>query len=131
MDLLLNYLAYIGLGIVLLLVGLWLFEVTTKNKEFKLIASGNKAAAYSLGGRLLGLGIVLYSAISNSVSLTDMLLWGGIGIITQILVFLLAELLTPKFSITESIDNNNESVGLFLLFLSVSIGFVVAGCLTY
>ncbi|MCA1029441.1 DUF350 domain-containing protein [Bacillus timonensis] len=131
MDLVINFLSYLGVGLVLLLVGLWLMELTTKNKEFTLIAQGNKAAAYVLGGRLVGLAVVLWSAIANSVSLVDVAIWGGIAILAQIIVFLLAELLTPKFNITASIDDNNESVGLFLFFLSLSIGIVIAGCLTY
>ena len=36
----------------------FLMEVTTKVKEFKLMAQGNKAVSYVLGGRLLGLAIV-------------------------------------------------------------------------
>ena len=47
-------------------------EVTTKVKEFKLMAQGNKAVSYVLGGRLLGLAIVLYSTAANSISL---LIW--------------------------------------------------------
>jgi len=106
-------------------------EVTTKVKEFSLMAKGNRAASYALGGRLLGLAIVLYSATAHSVSLMDMALWGGIGILAQIVVFYLAELCTPRFNINQSIEEDNQAVGIFLMFLSISIGIVIAGCLTY
>ena len=56
-------------------------EITTKVKEFSLMANGNKAASYVLGGRLLGLAIVLYSALANSISLLDMVIWGAVGIV--------------------------------------------------
>lgn len=95
------------------------------------MAKGNKAASYVLGGRLLGLAIVLYSALANSISLLDMVIWGAIGIVAQIILFYLAELLTPRFNISQSIEDDNRAVGLFLLLLSVSIGIVIAGCLTY
>jgi putative membrane protein len=130
-DLFLSTVSYIGLAVVLLFIGILLFEVTTKNKEFELIKNGNKAAVYAFGGRILGLAIVLYSSISNSVNIMDMVVWGSIAIVIQIIVFYLAELLTPKFNITKAIDDDNQAVGLFLLFLSVSIGLIIAASLTY
>jgi putative membrane protein len=126
-----NFLLYLAVSLGLLIVGLFLMEVTTKVKEFSLMAKGNKAASYVLGGRVLGLAIVLYSTAANSVSLVDMAIWGGIGILAQIIVFYLAEWLTPRFNVNQSIEEDNQAVGLFLMFLSVSIGVVIAGCLTY
>ncbi|WP_243521404.1 DUF350 domain-containing protein [Bacillus pseudomycoides] len=126
-----NFLLYLAVSIGLLCIGLFLMEVTTKVKEFSLMAKGNKAASYALGGRLLGLAIVLYSTAAHSVSLMDMALWGAIGILAQIIVFYLAEWLTPRFNINQSIEDDNQGVGLFLMFLSISIGIVIAGCLTY
>jgi putative membrane protein len=129
---LLDFLIYLAVSLALLLVGLFLMEITTKVKEFALMAKGNKAASYVLGGRLLGLAIVLYSALANSISLVDMVIWGAVGIAAQIIVFYLTEWLTPrKFNVSQSIEENNTAVGLFLLLLSVSIGIVIAGCLTY
>lgn len=130
-ELFLSTLTYIGVASVLLAIGIVLFEVTTKSKEMELIRQGKKAAVYAFGGRILGLAIVLYSSITNSVSIIDMVIWGTIAIIIQIALFYLADLLIPRLSMTREIDANNEAVGLLLLFLSVSIGLVIAGSLTY
>ncbi|NYE08215.1 putative membrane protein [Bacillus niacini] len=128
----LDFLIYLAVSLALLLVGLFLMEITTKVKEFALMAKGNKAASYVLGGRLLGLAIVLYSALANSISLVDMVIWGAVGIAAQIIVFYLTEWVTPRrFNVSQSIEEDNTAVGLFLLLLSVSIGIVIAGCLTY
>ncbi|MDG4658377.1 DUF350 domain-containing protein [Ectobacillus antri] len=127
----LNFLSYAGIGIAMLFVGLLMFEITTTTKEFKLIGEGNQAAAMSLGGKLLGLAFVLGSAIANSVSITDMLLWGVIGIVAQIVFFYLAELVTIRFSIKDAIEADNKAVGIMVLLLSLSIGWVLAQCLTY
>ena len=43
----------------------------------------------------------------------------------------LAEWLTPRFNINKSLEEDNQAVGLFLMFLSLSIGIVIAGCITY
>ena len=126
-----NFLLYLAVSLVLLCIGLFLMEVTTKVKEFKLMAQGNKAVSYVLGGRVLGLAIVLYSTAANSISLLDMVSWGAVGILAQIIVYYLAELLTPRFNINKSLEEDNQAVGLFLMFLSLSIGIVIAGCVTY
>jgi putative membrane protein len=127
----LNFLTYFGVALVLLIVGLVIMELTTKNKEYKLIAEGNKAASYLMGGRVLALSIVLYSALANSISLVDLVIWGSIAVVAQIIVFYLAEVLTPNFNVVEAIDNNNEAVGIFLMLLSIAIGVVIAGSITY
>ncbi|MGR5979838.1 DUF350 domain-containing protein [Bacillus cereus] len=126
-----NFLSYLAVTLGLLCIGLFLMEVTTKVKEFKLMAQGNKAVSYVLGGRLLGLAIVLYSTAANSISLLDMISWGAVGILAQIIVFYLAKWLTPRFNINKSLEEDNQAVGLFLMFLSLSIGIVIAGCITY
>ncbi|HYK72552.1 MAG TPA: DUF350 domain-containing protein [Pseudoneobacillus sp.] len=127
----LNFLAYVGIALLLWVIGIFLMEITTKNKEWELIKKGNKTAGYVFLGRMVGLAIVLFSAVSNSISLTDLIIWGSIGIIAQIVFFYLAEWLTPKYNITEAIDSNIESVGIFLMGMAISIGLIIAGCLTY
>jgi putative membrane protein len=127
----LNFLAYVGVAIILWAVGIFIMEITTKNKEWELIKNGNKTAAYVFFGRIVGLAIVLYSAVSNSISLLDLLVWGAVGIIAQVVLFYLAEWVTPKFNITKAIDDNVESVGILLMGLAISIGIILAGCLTY
>lgn len=126
-----NFLLYLAVTLGLLCIGLFLMAVTTKVKEFKLMAQGNRAVSYVLGGRLLGLAIVLYSTAANSISLLDMVSWGAVGILAQIIVFYLVEWLTPRFNINKSLEEDNQAVGLFLMFLSLSIGIVIAGCITY
>jgi len=131
MDLFLNYFSYAGLGFLLLLIGFALFELSTKTKELKLIAEGNVAAALVIGGKLFGLAFVLGSAIANSVNLIDMVIWGSVGIVSQIVLYILLELITLRFSIKDAIEKNNTAVGTVLLLISLSVGWVIAQCLTY
>lgn len=127
----LSYLAYFGVSIVLLVIGIGLFVMTTRFKEFKLISEGNKSAAILVTGRTIGLAIVLYSAISNSISIPDLIVWGAIGIITQIIINFLAEVLTPTFDIADAIEKDNIAVAIALFGMFVALGLIIAGCLTY
>jgi putative membrane protein len=132
MNLYLNFAAYLGLGLLLLTAGVALFVLATpKIKEFELIGKKNVTAALSLGGKMLGLAIVLGAAAEYSVSLLDMAIWGSIGIFTQIIVFFLAELVTVRYSLQTAIEEDNRSVGVILFSLSLSVGWIVAKSLSY
>lgn len=127
-----SYLTYAGAAFALLIVGIFIFEATTKNKEFDLIFNkGNKTASLVLGGKAIGLALVLESALRNSISLVDLLIWGAAGIVTQVVVYVLADLLTPKTKFYDAIEEDKVAVGLALFFLSIAIGLVISGSLTY
>lgn len=113
-------------------VGILLFIISTpKLKEFSLIGEKNATAAMSLGGKVIGLALVLGAAAEYSVSLIDMAIWGVIGILSQIIVFILAEVITIRYSIQQAIEEDNRAVGIMLFSLSIAIGWIVAKCLSY
>ena len=132
MNLYMNFAAYLGLGLLLLSAGVGLFVLATpKIKEFELIGRRNVTAALSLGGKMLGLAIVLGAAADYSISLLDMAIWGSFGIFTQIIVFFLAELVTVRYSLQKAIEEDNRSVGVILFSLSLAVGWIVAKSLSY
>lgn len=132
MNLYLNFASYLGVALLLLVVGMILFTLSTpKLKEFTLIGQKNATAAMFLGGKVLGLALVLGAAAEYSISLVDMVIWGAIGIVSQILVFIIAELVTVRFSLTKAIEEDNRAVGIMLLSLSLAIGLIIAKCLSY
>ncbi|MFP3727544.1 DUF350 domain-containing protein [Priestia filamentosa] len=131
MNLFLNFLMYLGVGCLLLLIGTLVFVITTKEREFALIKEKNTAAALSLSGKIFGLAFVLGSSVANSINVLDMIVWGIIGILAQIIVYYIAELVTVKFSISKAIQDNNNAIGILLFTLSISIGWIIAQCMTY
>ncbi|MEG0384842.1 MAG: DUF350 domain-containing protein [Solibacillus sp.] len=132
MNVYLNFLSYLGVSMSLLVFGMLLFTLSTpKIKEFQLIAQKNVSAAMLLGGKVMGLAIVLGAAAEYSISLVDMAIWGAIGIVAQVVVFFIAELITIRFSIQKAIEEDNRAVGTILLSLSLAVGWIVAKCLSY
>lgn len=136
-----NFLLYLVVTLPLLGFGLMVFTFTTPYKEFKLIAEGAnsddphkvnaaKAAAHDLGGKTIGLAIMLASAIYHSVSLMDLVIWGLIGTVFQVLVFYLFELFTP-FKVIKEIPKGNVSVGIFSSRLSIAMGLLMAALMSY
>ncbi|WP_235605612.1 DUF350 domain-containing protein [Saccharococcus caldoxylosilyticus] len=84
------------------------------------------------GNTYSGLAIVIYAAWSNSVSLPDVLLWGVIGIVTQILVYVVLEyIFTPKTNLAKKVEEGNLAVGFSLFAVSIIVGLIVAGSMSY
>ncbi|MBD1372208.1 DUF350 domain-containing protein [Hazenella sp. IB182357] len=141
MDSLLNFAIYLGVTIPLMILGLFIFIVTTPYQEIALFKEGAysedpvkqnaaKAAAHDIGGKLLGLAIVVASAIYHSVSILDLLVWGGIGIVIQMIGFYLFNLLTP-FQVLSEIPKGNVGVGIFSSRISIAIGLLTAVLISY
>lgn len=124
-----SFAAYFGSSILLLVVFAFIYSHVTPYREFSLIAAGNDAAAYSLAGALVGFALPLASAVSHSVGLGDMLIWGLIALLVQILTFLVVRVIFPK--IVADIPANQISKGVFLGAVSIAVGILNAACMTY
>ena len=122
---------YNAVGVPVLVLALFLFSLTTKVKEFTEIANGNEAAGILMSSKAIGIGIVFYSAVSQSVSLLDFAIWAGIAAVTQIAVFHLVEFFTPKFNIQKAIQEGNSSAARTLGGFAIAVSLLVAGCLVW
>ncbi|MDQ6917351.1 MAG: glutathionylspermidine synthase family protein [Pseudomonadota bacterium] len=97
--------------------------------QLALIRDGNMAAAISLSGALLGFVLPLASAISHSVSPVDMVAWGVIALIVQLVVYAVTSRLVPRFR--EAIEAGRTAPATLLAALSVSAGILNAASMSY
>ena len=123
------FITYFGISLVLLVLFLSIYVRVTPYHEIPLIREGNVAAAISLAGTTIGFAIPLAHAISQSVSIPDMVVWGLIALIVQLLAYVVVRLLIP--SIATDIPAGKTSVGVFLGALSLTTGLLNAACMTY
>ncbi len=122
------YLAFLGTAVGLLVVAMAIYVMITPYHEIRLIRAGNRAAAYSFGGTAIGMAIVLYSTASSTFEVVDLAAWGGIGLIGQILVFLLVSLMIP--GLRQGLEDDREAYGILLGTLSIAMGILNAGALS-
>ena len=120
---------YFGVCIGLLAVFAMLYALITPYHELSLIREGNTAAACSYSGALLGFIIPLASAVTHSVSLLDMIIWGIVALVVQVATFFAVRLIFP--SIVQDIPQGQVAKGIFLGVISLIIGVVNAACMTY
>ena len=124
-----KFLIYFASAMVLTALFLVIYVRVTPYREFELIDHGNMAAAYSLSGALFGFIIPLGSAIIHSVNIYDMVLWGAVALIVQIMIFFLVRIIFR--GLTEAICEGVTSKGLFLGALSLAAGILNAACMSY
>ena len=124
-----DFLVYLAISLVLLYVFVWLYIRVTPWREMALIRAGNMAAAFSLSGAILGFIVPLASAITHSVSLIDMAIWGLIAMAVQIAAFVVVKICIP--SITRDIPENKGAQGFFLGSLSLAVGLLNAACMSF
>ena len=126
---LIAYLSYFGGSAAFLVLGLTAYVLVTPYHEFSLIRQGNTAAAYSLGGTVIGLALPIASAVAHSVSISDLAVWAAVASLTQMAVFLTITMLLPGFK--GAIAADRVGYGVFLGAASVAIGALNAAALTY
>jgi putative membrane protein len=71
----------------LFIAGLAIYIWLTPYREVKLIREGNIAAAITLTGQMAALAIPLGSMLAHSVNLADILLWGVVAVLLQLIAF--------------------------------------------
>jgi putative membrane protein len=123
-----HFLAYFG-GAVALAVGfLVLYSLCTPHREFALIRAGNSAAAVQLTGTFLGFCIPVAVVIGNSVSIPDMLLWGAVAGLVQLVVFVVISRFLFK-EVSQKITEDCMASGVFVGGIGLGIGVLQAACM--
>ncbi|GAA5416345.1 UPF0719 inner membrane protein YjfL [Paraliobacillus ryukyuensis] len=122
---------YFLLAIIVVLIGLVIFEwITTKYKDWEEIANDNQAVALSVAGKIVGICIILAFAIYHSVTIWETVIWGGYGVILQMIAYVLFELFTRKFSVQQKVKENNMAVGIISFAVSLGLAFVIGASIT-
>ena len=123
-----HFLAYFAAAVALAIGFLLLYVMITPHREFALIRDGNSAAAAQLTGTFLGFAIPVAVVIGNSVSIPDMLLWGAVAAIVQLVVFFVIARLVFK-SISDRITERCVASGIFVGGMGLGIGILQAACM--
>lgn len=126
---LLAFCTYFFIGIAMVAVFLFIYTRITPHNEWQLIKNDNLAAALAFSGSILGYIIPLSSAAVNAVSIPDYLIWGGIGLIVQLLVYASVRLYMSKLS--EKIIQRNLAAGLFMGTAALAGGIFNAACMAW
>ena len=131
-SLFLSFLGFFITALALVIVFLYLYAFVTPYDDYKLIFEENNiAAALGFGGAIIGVSIPIYSALIHSISYIDFAIWGVVAIIIQLVFAFIVTRLEGRFSFKERISQGIVPVGILMAFLSIAIGLLNAGSMSY
>ena len=125
---LVEFLYFFGVAVVLTIIFMVIYWAVTKHNEFKLIKENSVAAAVEFSGAIIGFALPLVSVMVNSIGIIDMVLWGGVAVVVQIVVYFFVRLPMPRIS--ERIEANEISAGIWLGSASLVGGMLNAASMT-
>jgi len=124
-----DFLIYFSLALLLLFVFTFVYIKVTPYKELELIREGNKAAAISLSGAMLGFAMPLASTVVNAVNLIDLVLFALLATVVQLVAFVFVRMLMPNLG--GAIEGGDVAKATFLAAVSVAVGLLNAAALVY
>ena len=123
------FLLYFGIAVALVALYLFVYAFVTAHNEFALIRQNVLSAAVSLGLSLIGFALPLSSAIVHARNVIELIVWGVVALVVQIVVYWLVRLVVPNLS--ERIASDELASALFLGAASLAAGVINAASMTY
>ena len=124
---LLDFLVYFATAIGLVAAYLVVYTLATAHNEIALIRQNVMSAALALGLSLIGFALPLSSAVVRAQSVVDCLIWGGVALVVQIIVYWLVRLVVP--SLSQKIAAGELAAALFLGAASLAAGILNAAAM--
>lgn len=126
---LLDFLIFFIIATALVALYLAIYTLATMHNEFALIRQNVISASTALGFSLVGFALPLGSAIVHARSITDLLVWGLVALVVQIVVYWLVRIVMPNLS--QRIAAGEMAASLFLGAASLSAGIINAASMTF
>ena len=128
MPAILAYLLHLLTAAARVLVFFVIYTRVTPYDEVALIRQGNQAAAFSLGGALLGFSVTIASALLHTADYYQFAGWAAGAMLVQVLAYAVATRLLKMSK--DQIEANNQAFGGLLGSISLSLGLINAGCIS-
>jgi putative membrane protein len=116
-----------ALTLLLLAVGMAIYMAITPYHEMRLIRAGNAAGGIVLAGALIALAIPLAATLATSGFALDILIWGVVALVLQLLAFAAAALLIR--GLRGMIEAGNVAAAWLLVGFQIAVALLNAGAM--
>ena len=111
----------------LLGAGVFCYNWLTPFHEVGLVRSGNTAAGIVLGGNFVALAIPLAATLATSLVTLDIVIWGIVALLLQLIAFVAASRLIP--GLRGMIEGDNVAAASMLVGIQVAVALLNAGAM--
>lgn len=122
------FILHSGVTLAMLAVAVGIYILSTPYRDIALIRDGNVAAAVSFSGAVLGLALPLAVCMAASVSLWDIVVWGIVTLLLQILAFRITDLLLRD--LPRRIIAGEIGPALVLVAIKLAVAFINAAAVS-
>ena len=133
-ELVLQVLAYSGVGLVVLVVGFYVLDLLTPGKLGQLVMDGNPGAGLLAATGLASLGLILYFAIHFTGAgwdgLDDAAVFGLVGVLVQAVGFFVLDMVIPGKLGDHCFSPTLHPAAYVTAGIQVSVALVVCASLT-
>lgn len=119
-----RFLIYTGVAGVLLLIASTVYILLTPWKELALVRGGNGAAGLALSGAIVGLAIPIASTLASSVTIFDLVIWGVIALLLQLIAYRIVDLLLRD--LPKRIENDEAGAAIVLISTKIATALILA-----
>jgi len=122
-----DFIIQLGAAIGLFIVSLIIYTIMTPHKELALIRAGNPSAALAYGGVIVGLAIPLGSCLEHAMGLFDLLIWGVVTLLIQLLAFRFADIFLR--GLPRRIAEGDVAAAVFLMSVKIGLALIISGAI--
>ena len=120
-------LGQLAVTLLLLGAGIVVYMWVTPFNEPRLIREGSVAADIMVLGTLVALSLPLAATLASSLVVLDVLVWGVVALVIQLLAFVLASRLLGD--LRRMIDAGNVSAALVVIGIQLAVAILNAGAM--
>ncbi|MFC3125420.1 DUF350 domain-containing protein [Pseudoroseomonas globiformis] len=116
-----------ALTLALLALGVAVYMLLTPFHEVRLIREGNAAAGIVLAGTLIALALPLAATLATSRLTLDILIWGLVALVLQLLAFFAATAVIR--GLRDMIEGGNVAAAWMLAGIQIAVALLNAGAM--
>ena len=115
-------LLHFAVTLAMLAAGVAIYQLVTPYHEMRLIRDGNTAAAVSFSGAIVGMAIPLAICMATSVSIWDIVIWGVVTLLIQILAYRIGDALLKD--LPTRIENGEVGAAVLVVSIKLAVAFI-------
>jgi putative membrane protein len=108
----------------ILVLAVFLYVKITPYDEIALIKDGNTAAAISLAGAIIGFALPLAFAMSSSITVFEILIWGPVTLLLQLVAYRITDILLSD--LPKRIISGQIGPAVFLVSIKIAVAVINA-----
>ena len=123
-----DFLLQLSVALGLFVLSLVVYVLMTPHKELALIREGNPSAALAFGAVVVGLAIPLGACLAHAFSVWDVLIWGVIILLVQLLAFRITDMILRQ--LPRRIAEGDVAAAIMLMSVKLGVGLIIAGAIS-